>query len=154
VSNPAFNRAAWFGEKPLVAPLHQPYDVGDIVSCREPVDADGFPTIRGIVLDVESNDDGEAYVTIAREVARRGIRRAGQPSYTYRREQHAASELDADAVQRSTPHDRYPAWRAAARIAVSVAYDHQQSSKAWTDEERFLLGAALRLAALDYREAA
>lgn len=144
-----WNRAAWDGDVPLVAPLEPtPYGPGDLVSCRTPVDADGFATIRGIVVHVEADEDGEATVTMAREGHRPGIRRAGAPSYRYSVFSCPASELDREVTMRSTPDDRYATWRQAARIFASVAYDHINSSKPYTSEELYLLGAAQQLASL------
>lgn len=67
-----YNKAAWEGRKPLVAPLAKDIDLGSIVWEKAPDDADYTPRGGMVVAGRADTETGERVVTILTERARGG----------------------------------------------------------------------------------
>lgn len=143
---------AWFGEQPLVEPLDVVYGVGDLVALKSPVDQKGDPVVRGVVLDVATDEDGDKVLAIAREVRRDRTGTYTDVRWDFLYEEHPAGDFDPAWHIPSTIFDRTKTWSAAGRIAMAVGYRHRAGS-AWTRHDRLLIGGALVLADLDHAAA-
>jgi hypothetical protein len=144
----SFNAEAWAGERPLVEPDEPAaIGVGDLVALREPVDDNGDPVVKGVVLDVRTNEDGEKLVCVAREIRRQRDGNYTDIKWEYLYEEHPASAFDPAWHIPTTVFDRTTSNSAAGKIAVAVGHRHVRGGT-WDRNDRLLLAGALFLADL------
>lgn len=146
----AVTRALWNGERPQVEPIKTTLAMGDSVAFKEPVDDNGNPTIRGVVLWVDVDyETGEQTVAIARQMPRRADRRYSDIKWDYRLERHPAEMVDPAWHLPSTQYDRGRAWMVAGQIAIAVGARHAfGTGTRWSRDDLLLIGGVLQLAEL------
>lgn len=148
---PGFDPAVWNGDKPLVEPQKVTFNVGDLVALTEPLNPDGEPAVKGVVISVDPDrDTGEIVLTIARERIKPPTGKYTEIRWDFRYEQHPASLVDEAWHVPSTVFRRDMSNGAAARICMAVGARHLAGGH-WSREDRLLIGAALVLSDLEHR---
>ncbi len=128
-----FNREAWNGTAPLVAPMPDTIEVGSVIWSKHPDGPDvNHDPIGGIVVARKVDADGEATYTVVR-----ASKKSGQFRVTSH--QLSASEVDGSIVEPVTDHRLH---RAARQICRALG---EQQGGFIAGFDRWLLETAVEL---------